>query len=106
MDQDAKYATPQDEGRQAGSSSQRRDRQETSSASKLFAKRPGEPYLFFVQVEIRNRGKIADPIKVRCMFRSAGGGSSVDSAYMHRNTAGSWCRIFLKQTSWSWAILV
>ena len=34
----------------------------------LFMKRPGEPYLFFVQVEIRNRARIADPIKVRLLL--------------------------------------
>ncbi|TFK94456.1 hypothetical protein K466DRAFT_593630 [Polyporus arcularius HHB13444] len=72
MDQDERHATPDDEGRHAGSSSraavqsaQRRrdDHQDASGGLKLFTKRPGEPYLFFVQVEIRNRAKIADPIK-------------------------------------------
>ncbi len=84
MDQDERHATPDDEGRHAGSSSraavqsaQRRrdDRQDASGGLKLFTKRPGEPYLFFVQVEIRNRAKIADPIKVRCPLRSPGVGS-------------------------------
>ncbi|KAI0698437.1 hypothetical protein C8T65DRAFT_12796 [Cerioporus squamosus] len=72
MDQDGRDTTPEHEGRHAGpsskavvSSSQRHrdDRQESPGELKLFTKRPGEPYLFFVQVDIRGRGRIADPIK-------------------------------------------
>ncbi|RPD82465.1 hypothetical protein L226DRAFT_27057 [Lentinus tigrinus ALCF2SS1-7] len=75
MDEDERLATPESEGRhhtsrpharedERNSSKRRRgDGCETPGGLGLFMKRPGEPYLFFVQVEIRNRAKIADPIK-------------------------------------------
>lgn len=34
----------------------------------LFVKDDGQPYTFFVQIEIRNRAKLADAIKVRRFY--------------------------------------
>lgn len=40
-------------------------REPSSSLGKLFAQEDGEPYKFYVQIDIRPRTKIADAIKVR-----------------------------------------
>ena len=69
MDQDERDLAPISSGSKSREGDKRKRRREEdhepSGEMSLFMKRPGEPYLFFVQVEIRNRARIADPIKVR-----------------------------------------
>ena len=61
---------------------------QSQGQSSLFMKNFDEPYQFYVQVEIRNRSRIADAIKVRRMSTTVGS-NVIEYAYICRSIAAN-----------------